>query len=88
MFAFTEDEKAYLIEMRALTTDSQGQDVLVGLSREETEVYVSHSRAFLRGDRDRDNRDIYLQLHEKHERMRLEVIGTEHYLRTQNPSRQ
>ena len=88
MFAFEDSEKAYLTEMRALTIDSQGRDVLVGLSFEETEIYVNHSRAFLKGDRDRENRDLYLQLHEKHERVRLEVIGNEHYLRTENPSRQ
>ena len=88
MFAFEDGEKSYLREMRALTTDSQGRDVLVGLSFEETEIYVNHSRALLRGDRDRESRDLYLQLHEKHERARLEVIGTEHYLRNENPPRQ
>ena len=85
MFEFTESERAYLKEMRAISTDSQGREVLVGLTVEETALYMAHSRAFLSGNRDRDNRDAYLRLHDKHERARLEVIGTEHYLRTENP---
>jgi hypothetical protein len=87
MFEFTDSERAYLIEMRAITTDAQGREVLVGLSLEETAVYMAHCRAFLTGDRDRDGRDAYLRLHDKHERARLEVIGTEHYVRTENPPR-
>lgn len=86
MFEFTENERIYLKEMRAISTDAQGMEVLVGLTIEETAFYMARSRAFLSGNRHRDNRDKYLALHEKHERARLEVIGTEHYVRTENPS--
>ena len=87
MFEFTEDERGALTESRSITTDAQGQEVLVGLTLDETAVYMMHRRKFLIGDRDRKNRETYLKLHDKHERARLEVLGTEIYLRNENPPR-
>lgn len=86
MFEFTESERASLKEMRALSTDGQGREVLIGLTLEETERYMAHSRAFLSKNRDRENRKIYLKLNEKHERARLEIIGTESFVSTNKPS--
>jgi hypothetical protein len=87
MFAFTDDERARLNEMRAITTNAQGQEVLVGLTEEETAFYMAHTRGFLSEERDRDGKARYLELHEKHERARFTVLGAEHVLRTENPSR-
>lgn len=87
MFKFTDDEINHLKEMRAITTDSDGNEVLVGLTLEETEKYMAHSRAFLSRDRDFENRELYLKLREKHEKARLEVIGSEIYIRNENPSK-
>lgn len=55
MFEFTEDERVYLKGMHAMSSHSQGREVLVGLTIEETAIYMEYSRAFLSGNRDRDN---------------------------------
>ncbi len=40
MFEFTDSERAYLIEQRAISEDEQGHEVLVGLTFEETSFYI------------------------------------------------
>jgi hypothetical protein len=74
--------------MRAITTNAQGREVLVGLTLDETVFYMDFARRFLT-DRDRnpENGDKYLELHEKHECARFEVLGTEIYVRNGNPPR-
>ena len=42
MFSFTDDERTFLIEMRALSTDTNGDEILVGLTL--TAFYMNHSR--------------------------------------------
>jgi hypothetical protein len=85
MFSFTNDERAYLTEMRSITTDTNGNEILVGLTLEETAFYMGRARQFLTGDRDRHNADRYLELHDKHEAARFGVLGAEIYLRNENP---
>jgi hypothetical protein len=87
MFEFTEDERAHLTEMRAITKDSQGREVLVGLTLDETVIYMAYHRKIRTGEHDSEGGEVYLELHNKHERARLAVIGAEHILRTENPSR-
>ena len=87
MFSFTDDERAYLTEMRAITTDAIGNEVLVGLTLEETAFYMDHARQFGTGERDHRNADRYLELHDKHEAARLGVLGAEIYLRNEDPPR-
>lgn len=89
MFRFSDSERVYLTEMRAISTDGDGNEVLVGLSLEETAWYMEHSRRFLTSERDRnsENRARYLQLHDKHEIARLGIVGAEHQLRVDHPSR-
>ena len=87
MFEFTAAERMSLTENRALTTDPQGREILVGLTLDETMALMSHRRKFLQGDRDRANRGYCLELNRKHELARLEVIGTEVHLATNKPSR-
>lgn len=87
MIDFGDDERAYLTEMRMLTKDSNGQEVFVGLTLEETEFYVTYGRQSLLGVENRNDADRYLELNEKHERARLNVIGAEAQLRVDNPSR-
>lgn len=72
--------------MRAWTTDAHGNRVLVGLSEQETGEYLAYQRDRAerrRGGRAADSkaRGRWLQLHEKHERARLAVIGAEVELR-------
>jgi hypothetical protein len=86
MFSFTEDERAYLTEMRKITTDARGNEVLVGLTLEETDFYINHTRQRITGEDNQRNGGKYLDLHEKHERARLEILGAEIYLRDENPT--
>lgn len=85
MFEFTDDERAYLLEIRGITADSSGREVLAGLTREVAEFYMQDSRDWLPGRSNRGNRARYLQLNEKHERERLAVIGAEVQLRNETP---
>jgi hypothetical protein len=87
MFEFTEAERVRLTEMFAITKDSQGREVLVGLSLDETAIYMALHRKFRTGEHDSEGGEVYLKLHDKHERERFKVIGAEHFLRTKNPPR-
>jgi len=90
MIEFTDSEREFHTEMRGLTKDEHGREVLVGLTLDETEFYVTHVRRRTAGDRDRDraNQARYLELHQKHEFARLQTIGAEVELRRENPTRQ
>jgi len=87
MLKITDAERAYFDEMRCLTTDSEGREVLVGLTSEETNTYLALSGNLAAEASDPDGRNTYLALHDKHERARLEVLGAEHIVRTENPPR-
>lgn len=87
MTRFTDDERAYLVEMRAISKDADGNEVLVGLNVSETAFYMDYARSFIKPDRDRSNRDKYLMLHEKHQLARLQIIGAEHFVRMESPVR-
>ena len=87
MIEFSDAERAYLNEMRMLTTDANGQDVFVGLTPDETDFYVSYSRLSLAGTANPDDADRYLELNEKHEQARLSIIGAEAELRVEKPPR-
>lgn len=84
---FTDGERSALTQTRALGSDDQGREVLVGLTYEETALCVVHTRSFLGPNRDRDlaNRARYLELNKKHESARRVVVGTETSVRTRNP---
>ncbi len=88
MFAFTDAERTYFQEMRAIAKDERGQEVLVGLTYEETDFYLAYGRILGQPKRaSRADRQVYLRLHDRHERMRLDVVGTEIYLRKEDPRR-
>lgn len=88
MFKLTEDERA----ANTLVTDSTGRDVLAGLTVEETELLIMHRRKFIdalygRGEREHANKRAFVELHEKHEKARLEILGTEHAIKTHSPTK-
>lgn len=88
MLTFTDDERAYLTEMRAITTDRQGREHLVGLTIEETEWYLTYTRARTTGaSRGPDDGHKFLALVDKHERARLHVIFAEVEARNNNSMR-
>ncbi len=63
---------------RDLTTDSEGQEVFVGLSRSESEEYVTLTE--LDDDMSIDARDRYLELDAK--KNRFKFLGAEYELRS------
>ncbi|WP_353646538.1 hypothetical protein [Mesorhizobium sp. WSM2239] len=90
----TPGEEEALTRDRALTTDSKGRLTLVGLTVEESIWYVEHKRQWLAERIDdtlrrksREGRKRYLELYERHEFARLQVIGAEHEVRTENPTK-
>ena len=87
MFTFTDDERASLGWMRGIAQDPEGRAVLVGLTFEETDFYITYRRKYLTPgrDRDREHQRRYLELHRKHEIARLEVLGREIHLRNESP---
>lgn len=85
MSIFNDAERNFLNEISALSTDSKGREILVGLTIEETIFYMEYAQKRIQGHHDSQNRDRYLELHDKHERARFAVLGAEHYIRTENP---
>lgn len=78
---FEASERAYLNDMRMLSTDNKGREVFVGLTIEESEEYFLLTRLDSNNDGDREKRDRYLELYEKHETARLAVLGAENAAR-------
>lgn len=87
MFTFTESERGSLTAAGRLSTNSQGREVFMGLTEDETATYMEHERRVLVGDRDREGRVKHRALHEKFERAHCEVIGATIYLRNKKPLR-
>ena len=89
MFTFTDEERASLGGMRAITQDPQGRAVLAGLTFEETHFYITYRRKFLtlERDRNREHQERFLELHRKHI-ARVQVVGAEIRLRNQPPTRE
>jgi len=83
MLKLTEGDKRYLEELRALSTDSQGRDIFVGLTSEESERYYFLSNPHRHNP---DDGKEYLALHEKHELARHQVLAAEHIKRTESPT--
>ena len=80
----TDERRAHLLEMRALSTDTAGNEILVGLTVEQSIYVLQYGPDRLRGNRHTsDERDKYLVLHEKHEIARLQVLSAEIQLRNE-----
>ncbi|RPH50974.1 MAG: hypothetical protein EHM85_08395 [Desulfobacteraceae bacterium] len=80
------ERQAHLKEMRAIDEDNEGNEVLVGLTVEETSFYLNYLQQRLLGDADPTDGERYLKLHDKHEKARFSVLGAELILRTEKPS--
>lgn len=88
----TDSRRAALTDTRSLATDKDGNEVLVGLTLEETLFYLNYGEQRLsqrsQNKRpDKDDRRRYLALHEKHEIQRLQVLGADIELRNEKPTR-
>jgi hypothetical protein len=81
-----EAHRPYLEFMRMLNRDDGGREVLVGLTYEETEWYFAHLEDNLGTNRlytlktvaemNSDN-DRYLELHDRHEQARMQIVMAE-----------
>ncbi|AJP53303.1 hypothetical protein [Pseudomonas simiae] len=78
-----DQSRALLNEIRALNTDQLGREIFVGLTHEESERYVALSMSTRH--KSAEEQDEYLSLDEKYNSQRMQVIGAEHLLRTENP---
>lgn len=79
MFAFTDEERASLAEMRALALDSKGREILVGLNFKETEFCMEHRRQRWATNRSAsvEAKKMYKELLAKHELARFAVLAAE-----------
>jgi hypothetical protein len=78
MLNITDSERAFLEEMRALARDGKGNEVLIGLTAEESQFYFDYvNERLVANMRRREDGDRYLKLHDKHEGARLAVIFAE-----------
>lgn len=67
-------------EMLAIGVDAQGREVLVGLTYEETTEYFDYQKQRLSGHRSPNHivdRRRWLDLYQKHERVRLQILAAE-----------
>jgi len=93
MLDLTAAERAYFAEMRSLTTDAKGNEILRGLTLAETKFLLAHKRAWgpssmmrRKASPDREARKRYLDLQRKHEVARFAAIGAEIEKRNTKPT--
>lgn len=76
-------DRSYLKKMLSLYIDTNGREVLVGLTHQESERYLALCEQIrISGFAASTN---YCELKEKHELARMEVIATQLYLHTKKP---
>ena len=80
------ERQAHFKEMRAIGEDNEGNEVLVGLTVEETSFYLSYLQQRLLDNEDPADGKRYMELHNKHEEARFSVLGAEHILQTEKPT--
>lgn len=80
--------RAYLSEIRALSTDKDDNDVFVGLTVKESIWYADYLEESFSGNADRldGSQEKYLALHDRHEEARRTVLAGESLLRTLKPA--
>lgn len=75
---FSPAERAYLEDMRMLSTNSEGREVFIGLTAEESAEFYKFTRIeAIERSKTSEERDRYLELHEKHEAARMQIVAAE-----------
>lgn len=79
MLEFQPGARAYLSEIRALSTDKDNNYVFVGLTAKESAWYAKYLEESFSGTADRSDgpQDKYLALQDRHEAARQAVIADE-----------
>jgi hypothetical protein len=81
MFAFTDEERADLLELSAISTDGRGHEVLVGLTLDETALLMDYRRSIHKElDLSPENRTRYRPLMAKHLVACNRIFEAERYL--------
>ena len=75
-FEFTDNERHWKKKFRALATDRHGNEVLAGLTLEETAFYMDCVRNFRDPHGGHRDSKRHLELHNKHEIARAERVGS------------
>lgn len=85
MLEFQPGARAYLSEIRALSTDQDDNEVFVGMTVKESLWYQSYLEESFSGTADRrdGSQEKYLALHDKHEEARRTVLAGESLMRAQ-----
>jgi hypothetical protein len=80
MLEFQPGARAYLLDIHALSTDGDGNEVFVGMTLKESVWYQQYLEDSFSGNADRtdDSQERYLALHDKHEGARQTVIANVH----------
>lgn len=75
----SEGDRAFLSGQQELAVDDEGQEILVGLTREESEWYLRDSDSWMQqrmsGKRAKEDKQRYVELSERHEVARLKAIA-------------
>lgn len=88
MLDISDADRAYLKELRALSTDALGNEVFVGLTLEESIRFALLSkRGLMSGNRSFEDGEEYLTLQDKHEIARMRVLAAEHIVRAESPTK-
>ncbi|NYT57497.1 hypothetical protein H0A65_01010 [Alcaligenaceae bacterium] len=79
MLEFQPGARAYLLEIRALSTDKDDNEVFVGMTIDESVWYQKYLDESFSGTADRldGSQEKYLALHDRHEEARQTVIEAE-----------
>lgn len=87
MLKFQPGARAYLSEIRALSTDQDDNEVFVGMTVKESVWYANYLEESFSGNTDRHDgsQDKYLELQDKHEEARRTVLAGESLFRTLKP---
>jgi hypothetical protein len=86
MLELTVSERAFLAHRRALTTNAAGQEVLVGLTHQQSLDYIDCCRQ--QSNRDATAQLAFAELGDRHEAARDAVIDVEEMLVSQHLHRQ
>ena len=83
MLKLQPNARAYLSEIRALSTDKDDNDVFVGLTVTESVWYQNYLEESFSGNAGREDgsEEKYLALHDKHEEARRTVLAGESLMR-------
>ena len=79
MLKFEPNDRAYLSEIRALSTDQDDNEIFVGMTVSESVWYANYVQESFNGTVTRDDaaQDRYISLHTQHEEMRRTILAAE-----------